>query len=326
MGRPPAVGVSGDMKKLLQSTVLLVLAAAVLAGLAAARPNPGPRPYLGVYGSRAAFAPDAHLVGHVIAAWGQGPVSNILGALGKVPMLGLTTGGLTPQAIAEGRGDAWLVEINQTIKGYGSLVYVRPFGEMDGYWNPYCAYNENGTPRPAAFSTRNFRRAFARVEILLRGGTVQYLNARLRKAGLPPVAQALPVNPKSRLRIVWNPLGWAHPDVPGNQPAQYYPGDAYVDVVGGDVYKTASNVGHLTALEALYAAHPNKPFSIPEWGLDSVDDPDFVRRVADFIRTHPRTEVAIYFNGRAGSRFDLATKPRSRAAYARLVAPLGRRA
>jgi hypothetical protein len=313
------------MKKLLKTSVLLLLAAAVLAGVAGARQNPGERPYLGVYGSRTAFAPQAHLVGHVIAAWGQTPVTNILAALGRVPMLGLTTGGLTPQAIAAGRGDAWLVEINSAISGYGSLVYVRPFGEMDGYWNPYCAYNENGSARPAAFSTANFRRAFARVEILLHGGTAQFVNARLRKAGLPPTSQEFAVNPKSRLRIIWNPLGWAHPDVPGNQPERYYPGDAYVDVVGGDVYKTSSNVGHLTALEKLYAAHPNKPFSIPEWGLDSIDDPDFVRRVAEFIRTHPRTEVAVYYNGRGGSRFDLGSKPRSRAAYARYIVPLGRR-
>ena len=86
----------------------------------------------------------------------------------------------------------------------------------------------------------------------------------------------LSVVPRSRLRVVWNPLGWANPPVPGNAPAKYYPGDAYVDVVGGDVYKTPTNVGHMTALEDLDKAHPNKPFSIPEWGLQGVDDPDFV--------------------------------------------------
>jgi hypothetical protein len=306
--------------RLLKTCALIALLAGVLASAAAARP------ILGVYGNRTVFAPAAHPMGHVIAAWGQGPVSNILGSLGKVPMLGLTTGGLTSQAVASGAGDSWLFEINQAVHELGTLVYVRPMGEMDGYWNPYCAFNENGSPRSAAYSTKNFRLAFARISIILRGGTAAFMNARLRKLGLKPVAQDLPVNSKKLLRIVWNPLGWAHPDVPGNQPAQYYPGDAYVDIVGGDVYKTPTNVGHLTALEALYKAHPNKPFSIPEWGLDGIDDPDFVKRVADFIRTHPRTELAVYFNGRSGSRFDLASKPRARAAYARLIVPLGRAA
>jgi Glycosyl hydrolase family 26 len=307
-------------KRLLTTCALLALLAGVLVPAALARP------YLGVYGSRAAFAPAAHPVGHVIAAWGQGPVANILGALGKVPMLGIATGGLTPQAIAAGTGDSWLAEINQTIAAKQSLVYVRPMGEMDGHWNPYCAYNQNGTPRPAAFSTKNFRKAFARISILLHGGSTPFVNARLAKLGLPPVKQEFVLIAKSRLRVIWNPLGWADPDVPGNQPERYYPGDAYVDVVGGDVYKTAGNVGHMTALDKLYAAHKNKPFSIPEWGLNGVDDPGWVRRVADWIRAHPRTEVAVYFNGRAGSSFDLARKPQSRAAYARYVVPLGRAA
>ena len=306
---------------------LILLAVLLALAVSASAPAAGPRGsvMLGVYGSRAAFQPAAHPVGHVIAAWGQGPIARILDSLGAVPMLGLATGGLTSQQLAAGRGDAWLTEINRTIAERGTLVYVRPMGEMDGHWNPYCAYNADGSPRPAAWSTKNFRRAFARISILLHGGSPAFVAQRLRAAGLPPYAgEALAANPKSRLRVVWNPLGWANPDVPGNQPDNYYPGHAYVDVVGGDVYKTPTNVGHLTALERLYTRYANKPFSIPEWGLDTVDDPDFVARVAAFIRTHPRTEVVVYYNGRGGSSFDLARKPRSRAAYARLIAPLGR--
>jgi hypothetical protein len=302
------------------------LAAFLLVSLLAlvVAPVAGARVYLGVYGNRGAFPPASHPVGHVIAAWGQGPVSRILDSLGTVPMLGLATGALTPQAIAAGAGDAWLGEINQAIAERPSLVYVRPMGEMDGYWNPYCAYNQNGTARPPAFSTRNFRRAFARIYIVLHGGAPAAVNAALRKAALPPYKGELAANSKKRLRVIWNPLGWPDPKVPGNATAQYYPGDAYVDVVGGDVYKTASNVGHLTALEQLYTTYRTKPFSIPEWGLNGVDDPDFVGRVAEFVRTHRRTEVVVYFNGRGGSPFDLASKPRSRAAYAKLIVPLAR--
>jgi hypothetical protein len=298
----------------------------VLLGLVAV-PAAGARVYLGVYGNRGAFPPASHPVGHVIAAWGQGPIARILDSLGTIPMLGLSTGGLTSQSIAAGAGDAWLAEINTTVAERGSLVYVRPMGEMDGYWNPYCAFDQNGSPRGAAWSTKNFRRAFARISIVLRGGSPAFVAARLRKAGLPPFKGGeLVSNPPTRLRIVWNPLGWPDPNVPGNATAQYYPGDAYVDVVGGDVYKTSSNAGHLTALEALYTTYRNKPFSIPEWGLNGVDDPDFVRRVAEFLRTHKRTEVAVYFNGRGGSTFDLGSKPRSRAAYAKLIVPLARAA
>jgi hypothetical protein len=314
-----------------------LLALVGAAALAVASPAPA-APYLGVYGSTGYFdglRGPGHPVRHVIAGWGHGqtfgaPLGTLLTGLNPVPMLGLTTGRgwparetITPQALASGRGDAYLFALNQAVDEHGSLVYVRPLAEMDSYKNPYCAFNANGSPRSGSHSTRNFRKAFARIYILLHGGSRQAVNARLRALGLPGIDQELAVNPKSRLRVIWNPLGFSEPKRPGNTPADYYPGDAYVDIVGGDVYKTPTNIGHLTALEALYRAHPNKPFSIPEWGLESVDDPDFVRRVAQFVRTHARTEVVAYYN--RGAEYELARKPQSRAAYRAHILPLGKR-
>jgi hypothetical protein len=42
-----------------------------------------------------------------------------------------------------------------------------------------------------------------------------------------------------------------------------------------------------------------------------------------FVLAHPRTELIAYFNSKPGSLFDLASKPRSLAAYRALIAPLG---
>jgi hypothetical protein len=311
----------------------LALLVGMLAVCVGAADGARPGPYLGTYGTGTLFPPSSHPIKHVIVAWGQGqqwgsPFAALLRSLGTIPMLGLSAKGaggeITAAQVARGAGDAYVAALNQAIAEYGSLVYVRPFPEMDGSWNVYCAFNENGSPRSPAHSTANFRKAFARVYLLLHGGTKHALDARLRRLGLPPVAGDLPAIPKSRLRVVWNPLGWAIPKVPGNAPANYYPGDAYVDVVGGDVYKTPSNVGHMTALEALYTTHANKPFSIPEWGLESVDDPDFVGKLADFVRTHRRTEAVVLFS-RPGP-YDLRTKPRSLAAYRSKLLPLGRAA
>ena len=78
------------------------------------------------------------------------------------------------------------------------------------------------------------------------------------------------------------------------------------------------------ANEALYRAHPNKPFAIAEWGLWGIDDPSFVEQMATFVRTHPRVELLAYFNSKPGSIWDLGSKPRSRAAYRRLITPLAR--
>ena len=126
----------------------------------------------------------------VIVAWGQGqqwgsPFPVLLRSLGTIPMLGLSSRGaageITAAQVARGAGDAYLLALNHALSEYDSLVYVRPFPEMDGHWNAYCAFNENGSPRSPTHSTANFRRAFARIYLLLHGGTKQVL----RHVGIP---------------------------------------------------------------------------------------------------------------------------------------------
>jgi hypothetical protein len=264
-------------------------------------------------------------VGHVIAGFGQGPVTNILAAMGEVPMLGIQSGGsLTSHDIAQGRGDTWLAEVNQAVAAHGGIVYIRPFPEMNGHWNAYCAFNQDGSSRGASNSTAAFRKAFARVYLIVHGGPAGALNAKLRRLGLPPARTGeLATNPRSRVRVVWNPQGYGSPDVGGNSAAAYYPGDAYVDVVGDDLYDIRGHGATWAAAEKLYKAHPTKAFAFPEWGLWGFDDPQFVRDMAKWVRTHRRTEFVAYYSGRPGSVFDLAAKPRSRAAYRSLITPLG---
>lgn len=312
-----------------------ILAAAALVGATtpaergdAALHRAAVRPVLlGVLGGRERFdqlTGQRTRVGHVIAAWGQGPVSNILGGLGETPMLGLGNGSLSPHDVAYGRGDDWLAEINQAVSSRQGLVYIRPFPEMNGHWNSYCAYNQDGSSRGPAYSTAALRKAFARVYLIVHGGPLGAVNAKLHRLGLPPVrAGELAANSKSRVRVVWNPQGYGSPDVSGNSAAAYYPGDAYVDVVANDLYNIRGSAAW-AANDQLYAAHPNKPYAIAEWANWGFDDPAFVARMADFVKTHRRVELLAYYNGRPNSPWDIARQPRSRAAYRKLVAPLGR--
>jgi hypothetical protein len=50
---------------------------------------------------------------------------------------------ITPQGIADGQGDAWLTSLGRAIAASGQVVYIRLMAEMDGYWNPYSAFNAN---------------------------------------------------------------------------------------------------------------------------------------------------------------------------------------
>jgi hypothetical protein len=157
--------------------------------------------------------------------------------------------------------------------------------------------------------------------LLLHGGSAADLTARLARLGLPGVKSDLALNPFPQLRVIWGAQAHGDPQVPGNAPARYYPGNAYVDVVGDDPYDLGSV--DWPAIQRFYDAHPSKGFAFPEWGMQGLDDPGFVARMASFVKTHPRVELLSFFNGKSGGVYDLASKPRARAAYRRLIVPLG---
>jgi hypothetical protein len=264
--------------------------------------------------------------GHLIVGWGQGagfgsPFGSLFATMGQLPMLGINTGStITPGQIARGQGDAYLIALNHAIEAWAKPIYIRPLPEMNGHWNAYCAYNSNGSPRGADYSTANYRKAFARIYLIVHGAAD--VNRRLRALGLPPVREPLALN--ALAQVIWNPQGYGSPDVPGNGAAAYYPGDAYVDVVGDDLYDIRGKA-EWAAAESLYKAHPGKPFAFPEWGLWDIDDPGFVDSMARFVSTHRRTQLVAYYSGEPGSVFDLASKPRSRGEYRRVIVALARR-
>ena len=153
--------------------------------------------------------------------------------------------------------------------------------------------------------------------MILHGGSASAVNAKLRQLGLPAVQGGeLLSNPFPRLRIIWSPLASDVPRVAGNAAALYYPGAGFVDVDGGSIYdESLSDTAPWQGLEKLYrlARSHGKPFSVPEWGLAQVDDPAFVQHMCTFLKTHAPTEVAVFYESRPGSRYDLeieAEEPR----------------
>jgi hypothetical protein len=247
----------------------------------------------------------------------------IVSTMGPVPLLALNSTSDTPRAIAQGQTDQFLFQLNSTIATWpGNRFYVRPFPEMNAYWVASSAYNRNGTRRDFAHSTLWNRKALARIAVVLRGGSHDAMNAQLARLGLPGVRADLPMT-TPKLRIVWNPQGFGAPDVAGNAAQAYYPGDAFVDVIGDDLYDIRGHGATWAAAEKLYKAHPSKPFAFPEWGLWGFDDAQYVRDMAKWVRQHRRMEFIAYFSGRSGSVWDLASKPLSRAAYRTLITPLG---
>jgi len=308
---------------------LLAACAALAAAPAAAA---AARIELGVHGSPPYFD---RLTGqhtsivHVFIGFDQADgVRQVIANMGPEPMLALVPGSYgshetaSPRAIALGATDAFLFALNASIAAAPvHRFYLRPFPEMNGWWEAESAYNRNGSPRDAAHTTAWVKKAFARIAVIERGGTQSAVSAKLRALGLPGVlADLAPTGAK--LRIVWNPQGYGSPDLPGNSAAAYYPGDAYVDVVGDDLYDIGGHGATWAAAQALYDAHPSKPFAFPEWGLWGIDDPSFVEQMASFVHTHRRIVFISYYDGGPGKVWDLASKPKSLAAYRRLIDPL----
>ena len=221
-----------------------------------------------------------------------------LGTAGKrtrLPAIGVAQ-------IAAGQGDAYLGALNQAVSAWARPIYIRPLAEMNNPGNPWSG-------DPAAY-----RKAFARIDVIVHGGA--QAAARLAKLRLAPYrGPALAANPFPRVRVLWSPLAG------GSDPKQYWPGAAYVDVGGADIYKEAGREPPWQKFGAIYAfvRAQHRQFAVPEWGTFGVDDPTFVQHMCTFLKQHP-TETEEFYESKPGSIFDLGNKPASRAAYRACIA------
>ena len=236
---------------------------------------------------------------------------------GRIPIVSIEPGA-SMRDVAIGRVDAKLLAASAAYNALDWPVWVRPMPEMNGHWSPDCAVTAGGAPRGAAFSAVWFRKAFARIAIIMHAGSPQTMNAKLRARGLPALSGGTGEIARSgKVLVMWNPQGVGSPDVAGNHTADYWPGPASVDIVADDLYSIRFNAD-FADMDAMYARYGAKPFVVGEWAPWGTDDPAFVGRMFDWAAAHPRTAGLVYFDrgwsGGAGT-FRLATKPKSLAVY-----------
>jgi hypothetical protein len=227
---------------------------------------------------------------------------------------------ITPRGIAKGAGDGYLLSLDARIAQSGEPVYIRLLPEMDQANNAYCAFNADGSSRGASHSPASFRQAWRRAVLVLRGGSVAGIDARLHALGLPLLRGAAPTATLPRLPVafLWVPQTAGTPDTSANSAAAYYPGDAYVDWVGTDFYSLYPN---FSGLQRFYSEYPHKPFVFGEWALWNGDDSGWVEQLFSFIGSHPRVRMALYNQGeRSNGPFRLSSYPSARRAIHRLIA------
>lgn len=139
------------------------------------------RPLLGVHGGIDRFdqlTGQRSQVRHIFFGWGNTRFDQNFPAGGPTPMIAMIPTAISPLSIARGEGDEYLFALNDWLARRGGAAYVRPMPEMNGHWNAYCAYTKGGRSKGAAYSTASFRKAFARIAVLVRGGSAASVNSR----------------------------------------------------------------------------------------------------------------------------------------------------
>jgi len=105
--------------------------------------------------------------------------------------------------------------------------------------------------------------------------------------------------------------------------AASYPGDAFVDYVGTDVYdppgtnwvRELKQVGGLS-YTAIFARAHRKSMSIPEWGLDGTDDPKYIDSMHAFIANRANNVAyTSYFSYPGSIDSDITQFPKAEAEF-----------
>jgi hypothetical protein len=308
--------------------VLTAAAALTLAPSAAASPllPPKKKVYTGVTGSKSVsnFAQQVGKHPSVFGffhKWG-GPTGYIYDSVrrsGSRLMLHISTQDgygtkeqITPRAIAQGEGDRYLIRTNREIADYGHPTYVRFLAEMNQANNGYCAYNRDGSSRGPSHSTKAFKAAWRRATLILRGGPVADIDAKLAALHMPALDTTAAALPTPQVAMAWVPQTEGTPNTHANRARAYWPGAQYVDWVGTDFYSKFPN---FKDLETFYADFPHKPFVFGEWALWGGDSASFVHRFFAFVNRHPRVRMLLYNQGNlVGGPFRLTRYPSGTAA------------
>lgn len=227
--------------------------------------------------------------------------------------------GLTPRAIARGEGDGFLVGMNYLLSAHGKPTYLRLLSEMNNGANPYAAYDLAGHSRGPAYSTRQFKRAWRRAVIVIRGGDVATVNARLARLHMPPARVPFGRLGRPQVTFLWVPLSFGNPEIARNHPRHWWPGRRYVDWVGTTWYSPYLSAKAMDRFYR-YRLWRHKPFAFGEYGVWGAESTRFVRLFFRFVRTHRRVRLVSYYqSANLKPEFRLSTHPRSRAVLRRAL-------
>jgi beta-mannanase len=206
---------------------------------------------------------------------------------GYTPFVNLTVqynSGITAKQIANGQADNVLRNIARTyatmVQHNHRMAFFAPLQEMNSDWVPY------------GMDPANFKLAYRRIQQIFADEGV----------------------PSESIQWVFAPNGWTAPEKPPFE--DYYPGDAYVDIVGFSAYNFGycSNNSHPAwetpetifhqYIERFAVLAPSKPIFISQTGTTAYTNQgksvtaknQWLTEAYNYLATHPSVRAVIYFN------------------------------
>jgi beta-mannanase len=206
------------------------------------------------------------------------------------------------------------MSFNRRMAKHGQPVYLRWLGEMNNCDNAYSSRRCNGSRRNSDHSPANFKQAWRRAVLIVRGGDVATINGELSSLGMRPVNTGAAALPMPQVAFIWSPMTGGSPMIPALRPEAFWPGAEYVDWVGTSFYSKYPNFRFLTPYYKKFAVGYRKPFAFVEWAIWDSENPSFVREFFSWVDTHRLTQMISYNHGSASNGpFELTRYPRSAA-------------
>ena len=102
---------------------------------------------------------------------------------------------ITPEQIALGGGDDYLLQLNDFFAKHGLPAYIRPLGEPNRCLNVWSAVNCDGSQKGGEHTTGWYKQAFRRIVAIVRGGQTPGRDQRDPGGNRPAAAATAPKGP-----------------------------------------------------------------------------------------------------------------------------------
>lgn len=197
-----------------------------------------------------------------------------------------------------GEHDDVIREWAEGLKRINEPVFVRPLNEMNGDWDPWCAWFFGKDTDLYIKAWRHI------VDIFKEVGADNVL-------------------------FVWNPHDRSYPNFTWNNPHLYYPGDEYVDWIGltgynngtsypGDVWREFEKI-YRPIYEDYLKRYPDKPMMITEFSSNETggNKAAWIENAMQLLaQDYPNIKIATWFDGRDKKwQYELESSPQAFAAF-----------